>query len=100
MFRHVVLLRFDHGAPDGHAEQVARQLRTLPALVPSLRSYEVGVDVRLADDNAHVAVVAAFDDESGYDTYRDHPEHRRIITELILPHLQSRTASQFHDATA
>lgn len=100
MFRHVVLLRFDRGAPEGHAELVARELRTLPAAIPALRSYEVGVDVGLADDNAHVAVVAGFDDEAGYDTYRDHPAHRRIIAELIAPHLQSRTASQFRGTTA
>lgn len=100
MICHVVLLRFDHDSPEGHAEVVARELRTLPAAIPALRSYQVGVDVGLADDNAHVAVIAGFDDEAGYLTYRDHPEHRRIITGLIAPHLQSRTASQFREATA
>ena len=41
------------------------------------------------------AVVADFDDVAGYVTYRDDPEHQRIIAELIRPHLASRVAAQY-----
>ena len=31
-------------------------------------------------------------------TYRDHPTHRRVIDEMIVPHLRTRSAVQFqHD---
>ena len=97
MFRHVVLLEFDEAAPPGHIDQVAEQLRELPAAIPALRSYTIGRDLALAPDNAHLAVLAEFDDIDGYLAYRDDPTHRRIIDEMILPHLASRAAAQFQD---
>lgn len=97
MFRHVVLLRFDDSTPDGHVDEVAARLRELPDQLPVLRSYTVGRDLGLAPDNADLAVVAVFDDPEGYLTYRDDPTHRRIIDEMIVPHLLSRSAAQFHD---
>lgn len=95
MFRHVVLLQFDEHAPEGHAASVAAELRTLPRAVPSVRSYLVGEDLGLGGDNAHLAVIAEFDDRAGWEAYRDDPEHRRIVDERITPHLRSRSATQF-----
>lgn len=95
MFRHVVLFQFDEHAPEGHAASVADEIRTLPRTVSTLRSYLVGEDLGLGDDNAHLAVIAEFDDRAGWEVYRDHPEHRRIIEERITPHLRSRSAAQF-----
>jgi hypothetical protein len=97
MFRHVVLLEFDDTTTDEHIEHVVTQLHALPAALPVLRSYIVGRDLGLAPGNAHLAVIAEFDDIDGYIAYRDDPTHRRIIDESIVPHLRSRTASQFHD---
>ncbi len=94
MVRHVVLLTFDEAATAEEIEAVATALRTLPALIPELRNYVVGVDLGLADDNADVQVVADTDDLDGYFAYRDHPEHQRILIEQIRPILSSRTASQ------
>lgn len=98
MFRHVVLLRFrpdDSGSVDATVRAVTEALAVLPSQIAALRSYEVGTDLGLAADNAHLAVVADFDDEAGYVAYRDHPAHRAVIEDLILPALESRTAAQF-----
>jgi hypothetical protein len=97
MFRHVVLLEFDDATTQEHIDQVAEQLREFPALMPVLRSYLVGRDLDLAPGNAHLAVIAEFDDIDGYITYRDHPTHRRVIDEMIVPHLRARSAVQFQD---
>jgi hypothetical protein len=94
MVRHVVLLTFIDGTPAEEVEAIAAALRELPAQIPELRSYVVGVDLDLAADNADLVVVADVDDVDGYVAYRDHPEHRRIITERIAPILASRTAAQ------
>ena len=94
MFRHIVLLSIDPAAGDETADRIVSALRGLPALIPELRSYVVGRDAGLADDNATIAVVADFDDEAGYLTYRDHPEHQRVIAEEIRPVLVGRTAVQ------
>jgi hypothetical protein len=95
VIRHVVLLTIDPSAPTA-PQVIVEALRELPAAIPELRSYEVGVDLGLADGNATVAVVADFDDVDGYTTYRDHPAHRAVIEELISPVLVARTAVQHH----
>ncbi len=99
MIRHVVLLEFLPGTSREHIEGIAESLRELPARLPRLCGYEIGIDMGLASGNAGLAVLAAFDDVDGYLEYRDDPVHRRIIDEQILPHLASRSAAQFDDST-
>jgi hypothetical protein len=93
-FRHVVLLtlRPETEADDG----ILEALRALPDQIPEVRDYVVGVDLGLGADNASVAVVADFDDRAGWEVYRDHPAHRRVVDQLIAPRLVARAAVQ-HD---
>ncbi len=95
MFRHIVLLTVEPSAGDDAVTAITGSLRGLPALIPEIRSYVVGVDAGLNPGNASIAVVAGFDDEAGYIVYRDHPDHRKVIDEQITPVLASRTAIQF-----
>ena len=93
MLRHIVLLRFTSPDPE-LVDRVATALEALPREVPSIRSYAVGRDLGLGDGNAHLAVVAEFDDAAGHAEYRDHPAHMAVIDELIRPNLESRSAIQ------
>ncbi len=95
-FRHVVMLRFADDATDAQVDGVADALRTLPDAIPELRSYVVGVDAGLAPDNHSLVVVADFDSQADYETYRDHPTHRAVIDEHIRPILAGRSAVQHH----
>ena len=90
-FRHVVLLTFADGTD---VDGIAAALRQLPAQIPELRSYVVGVDAGIGEGNAQLAVVADFDDEAGYLAYRDHPAHQQVIAERIRPALTARAAVQ------
>ena len=70
-------------------------LRALPAQIPEIRSYRVGVDAGLAaQGNSDLVVVADFDDVAGYLVYRDHPVHQDVIAQRIRPILASRAAVQ------
>ena len=40
-------------------------------------------------------MAADFDDVDGYLAYRDHPEHRAIVTEFIQPIVTERAAVQY-----
>ncbi len=93
-FRHIVLLRFTDDATDEQVDGIVAALRTLPDDIPELRSYVVGVDAGLADDNASLGVVADFDSPADYEVYRDHPAHLAVIQERIRPILAGRTAVQ------
>ena len=97
MFHHIVLLRFTTGStPDQH-QSVVDGLRALPAMVPELRSYDVHLDGGLAADNAHISIVATFEDEAAWRIYSTHPEHLKVINERINPIKESSLRSQYTD---
>jgi hypothetical protein len=50
---------------------------------------------KIRPDNADYAVTAIFHDAASFDAYITSPEHLRIVSELVMPHLQSRSAVQF-----
>lgn len=95
MIRHCVFLHLDPAATDEAVEAVVAALRTLPAAIPEIRSYEVGRDLGLREGNADLAIVATFDDVEGWRTYVDHPAHVAVIAEHIAGVATSRTSVQF-----
>jgi hypothetical protein len=95
MFRHIVLLTLVPDATEEQRRAIVDGLEALPPQIPALRSYEVRVDAGLADGNAHIGVVADFDDATGWQEYTVHPAHRAVIERHILPMLANRTAIQF-----
>lgn len=95
MFRHVVNFRWNADSSPAHIAALQTALSGLPAVLPGLRRYAFGPDAGINEGNFEFAVVAEFDDADGYLEYRDHPEHARIINELIAPYLDSRTVVQF-----
>ena len=94
MLRHVVCITWDPDAtPD--VEGLRSALASLPRVIPEIRAYSFGTDLALVEGNADFGIVADFDDAAAWHRYQDHPEHRRIVAELIRPHLAVRTAVQF-----
>jgi Stress responsive A/B Barrel Domain len=94
-FRHVVLLTWKDGTDAAAISAVVDGLDGLPAVIPELREYHFGTDLGIADGNSDFAIVGDFDDVDGWRRYQEHPEHQRVIVELIRPILASRAAVQF-----
>jgi hypothetical protein len=95
MLHHVVTFHLKADAPAGQVDRIAEALRALAAELPEVRSLAAGADLGLREGNASFAVVATFDDVDAYGVYAGHPEHQRIIAELIAPHIESRHPVQF-----
>ena len=95
MIRHVSLITFAPEATDEQVASIEAALSGLPARLPGLRTYTFGRDAGINEGQASFAVVADFDTVADYVEYRDDPEHRRILGELIAPIMASRTASQY-----
>lgn len=92
VFTHVVTFKW---RSDSVAEApLAAALQDLASRLGGVRSYLCGPDAGLTADTYDFAVVASFDDRDAFIAYRDHPEHQRILAEMILPNLESRTAVQ------
>lgn len=95
MIRHVSLLKWKPGTTPEQVDAITTALRALPAKISELLDYKVGPDAGVDPGNFDFAVVADFDSEAGYATYRDHPAHRAVGAELILPNLAERSALQY-----
>ena len=94
MFRHIVLLTIADDAPVTAVSDILAGLDTLPGAIPEIDAYRVGIDAGLAEGNATIGIVADFADQAAYEVYRDHPVHRAVIEERILPVLSERRAIQ------
>jgi hypothetical protein len=92
VFTHVVTFKWCDN--DVAPAEIAGALRSLVAELDGVQNYLCGPDAGLTPAAYDFAVVGTFDDRDCFTTYRDHPEHQRILTEMILPHLDSRTVVQ------
>jgi hypothetical protein len=95
MIRHVVAFTWTPDTTAERVEQITAELTSLSTTIPAIKSYACGPDAGITPGNADYAVVADFDDEAGYLTYRDHPDHKEIIARLIAPVIAQRTAVQY-----
>ncbi len=95
MIRHIALLTFVEGTTPDQIQAIDDALSTLPGHIPQLQSYAIGRDLGLHAANASFAVVADCKTVDDYLVYRDHPEHQRILAEMIAPVLAARTGAQY-----
>ena len=94
MFRHVVLLQWTSEATDEQIVAVHDGLAALPAAIAEISSYDVGPDAGVNEGNFDVSIVADFATVHDYLIYRDHPVHRALIEDKIVPILAARAAVQ------
>jgi hypothetical protein len=96
--RHVAMFRWNDGTRPSDVEQLASALDILATVVRGLESLEHGPDLAVRTGNADYAVVAALADREALLGYFQHPEHLRIIAEVLAPILESKDAVQFETA--
>jgi hypothetical protein len=78
MIRHVVMWNTVARDEAGHAAQVAEikaRLEALPAVVPGVERFEVGVNELPGDNGADVILISEFADWPALKEYAVHPEH-------------------------
>ena len=95
MIRHVVMFRWKPDTVAEDVDSVVARLQTMPALIPQIREYRFGADLRINDANWDFVVVADFATADDYLAYRDDPHHRALVAEAIGPHLEERASVQY-----
>lgn len=95
MLRHVVMVRLTQDMTAAQKEALRAGLGRLPEVIPGIRSYRFGDDAGLNEGNFDFVVTADFDDADGYLAYRDHPDHKRLVAELLGPFVTKRASVQF-----
>ena len=96
-FTHVVAFRWKDGTDPAATEQVTRALTELTAGFAGIESYLCGSDVGRSQGSYDYAIVGRFAGRDEFVAYRDHPEHQRILKELIVPALDDRVVVQLED---
>ncbi|ETD33276.1 Dabb family protein [Williamsia sp. D3] len=91
-FTHVVTFKWDEQGVDESA--VTTTLMTLVRSLTGVDFYQCGPDADLAQGNWDYAVIGVFATRDDFIAYRDHPEHRRILADLIVPYLADKTVVQ------
>jgi hypothetical protein len=94
-FTHIVTFKWRE---DDFVDQpVADALRSLVPRLDGVQNYICGSDIGLTPSSYDFAVVGTFDSREHFTAYRDHPEHQRILKEMIVPHLDRRTVVQLEN---
>lgn len=92
--RHVVVFRFHPDTSPDAVEALRSALVGFAPGLPEVLTYDVGPDLGVNPASWDFAVSATFADAEGYLAYRDHPEHQRIIRELVEPIAADRASVQ------
>jgi hypothetical protein len=79
MITHIVMMKLKDPAD---APDVAARLRALPAQIPEIRSYEVGIDELQGPRAWNVALVSRFDSFATLQSYIQHPAHQEVVAHL------------------
>jgi hypothetical protein len=79
MYHHVVLFWLTDPADLPRTVDV---LRGMKGRIPTLRHVHAGPDDSPGPRSAHIALLTAFDDRAGYDTYTTHPVHLEVLAHM------------------
>ena len=95
MFRHVVMFEWNDDVSTADIEAMGTALDALVPTVAEVVDYRHGADLGISEGNFDYVIVGEYASVEDYVVYRDHPEHQRIIAELIKPHVKARAAVQY-----
>lgn len=90
MINHIVMLKFKSQLTESDIDSVSHQLSSLKESISSIKSFSFGKNNSFEQLNkgfTHVFIMT-FDDAKGRDFYVDHPEHKKIATEVLMPMLE------------
>jgi Stress responsive A/B Barrel Domain len=80
--QHTVVFRMNNGADIDHFFARARELAT----IGGVNDFEVLRQVGRKNEFTH-SLSMYFDDQSAYDTYTSHPDHRAFVNDVWLPNV-------------
>jgi len=92
-FTHIVTFKW-RDAESFDSAGLADTLRTLVSRFDGVRNYLCGADAGATPNAYDFAIVGTFDSRDHFLAYRDHPDHKQILSDMILPFAESRTFVQ------
>lgn len=90
MINHIVVFQFKSTLDESEIYAAVSQFANLKEVIPTIKSFSFGRNCspeQLNKGFSH-AFVMTFDDATGRDLYLEHPEHKRIAADIIIPMLE------------
>ena len=79
MLRHIVMWKLKDGQDKAAVGlELKRRLETLPALIPEIKAFQVGLNIVASDTARDVVLESSFDDLAAMDRYVKHPAHQEV----------------------
>lgn len=83
MLKHIVMWQLKDNAlgmdKPALVAEMKKRLEALVGQVPSIRGFEVGVNVIPGDTARDLVLVSSFDDGAGLQAYVEHPLHQEVV---------------------
>jgi hypothetical protein len=92
---HIVAFRWKPETAAADIAAIQDALSTMPALVPTIRTYHYGSDLGVSTGNFDFAIVATFVSVEDWRAYDTNPDHDRVRADVIRPWIADRAAVQF-----
>lgn len=90
MVVHIVMFKFKEENKEANIQAVAVRLNALVALVPSLKSMEVGVNFTQSPRAFDLSLYCTFETKEDLDAYAIHPEHLKVVEFIKSVTLESK----------
>jgi len=85
MIEHIVLFRWTETASKEAVENVITELRGLKSKIPGIVDLSCGANFCDRAKGYTHGLVVRFKDRASLDAYGPHPEHQRVVQNLIKP---------------
>lgn len=79
MLTHLVIWKYREEATEGERAEHLAMLRSLPSLIPEIKTFAVGFDVLHLARSYDTGLVATFNDRAALEIYTEHPEHQKVV---------------------
>ncbi len=81
MLKHVVVMKFKSGASEDDVKDLEKGLGSLPGVIPEIKQFEFGRDLR-PERSFDFCLVSAFDDVGALKRYQGHPDHVVVLKKV------------------
>ena len=95
MIQHLCLINFTGPLDAATKSEIIAAYNKLPALIPGIKNFRVGIDCGLLEGNADLGITAEFDDEEAFKVYSVHPAHGEVIFPVLGHLMASYSTAQF-----
>lgn len=83
MIKHIVLFKmkeFDTiSVKNDFMVRFKAKLEELPAIIPQIRDYEVGINQSESPHAYDISLISVFDSNEDFEVYRKHPTHQAVL---------------------